>query len=543
VLLSAEVQAGDAPVLLLRWELGDGSVATGSELRVTLPVGWSQVRAEAVDAAGLVATDRLAIPVGEASAAVDLRATADVQAHEQGAGITLQAQSSAAGAAYASLEWALSSGHKHLLKSGLSLDVGAASTLDVAVRALDERGRELARDHLIVRIPSGDGTLPPLIRSLSGAPVVCSALSYVPVASGTPPFSWSVSSSGPPGAHQVPAGLLLDPTTGALSASPDSACHDWPASVTLTVSNAAGRDLQGVPLRAPAGGGSSPVDAAHAEAGCGCAQAASSGSGAPPPALVLLLAALLLLRRSHRARRPPRRRPRSHALTSVVALLGLGVLGCGDALVQGDYPGEPLLSLQTLFAADSGLYDPAHLASLQLVLVWATAETDCARPLRGHVQPLTLDGQEPGRYLLHRVPGDSALLVHEAGFKLGLARILALAAAPPQLDASDCAWGERCAGGHEEHVVAYRRGEPSQAVRGWLQGFMEGLPPPGLSLLQVLPRSRCPWVDATCAYGCSGDPDLLVPPPDSAQPSGWPLEVTATLHVTARPGRFRVPCF
>ena len=213
----------------------------------------------------------------------------------------------------------------------------------------------------------------------------------------------------------------------------------------------------------------------------------------------------------------------------------LVLCACGDPLVEGDWRGPPLLSVDGLILADDGVFDPAELDTLRVAAFWARPDTPPERPERGLEQTLVPSPERSGRYGLHNLPPAGAMLVSKPGFELGLARLLAY---DPRRSAGSCPWAYRMRGGAEEVVLAWRRGEPPADLTPWLDRLFVALPPDGLSLLSVEPRANCVWDDDACRWTCSRCPDRRGA---RGRTAAGPPQVR--LHRAASPGRFRPPCF
>jgi len=218
-------------------------------------------------------------------------------------------------------------------------------------------------------------------------------------------------------------------------------------------------------------------------------------------------------------------------------LLLLPLAACGDPLVEGDWAGPPLLALDTVYVADDGVFDPVEVDALRLSLFWATAVTPPERPERGVEEPLQRDPERPGRFGLHALPPPEARLLERDGFSLALARVLAWDARRGRPASQSCPWTRSLVGGAEETVLAFRQGDPPDDPAPWLDRLLDDLPPEGLSLLEVVPRSSCVFAQDTCRFVCSRCPDLLRP---AAAGDGPPR---IRIHRAAGPGRFTPPCF
>ena len=158
----------------------------------------------------------------------------------------------------------------------------------VRVRATDDQGLATT---WTVRIPvSTDGIYPPRIVSVpSTSGQQNQSWSYLPLAIGSTPLSWSLGKQMGSETVGAPSGMQVDTTTGALSWIP-SGDQTGSIPVSLVVRNDAGSDFQDFMVQVEGGGSSD---------GCGCS-ASDTHTASLLPGLLLL--GLLFRRRSGRAR-------------------------------------------------------------------------------------------------------------------------------------------------------------------------------------------------------------------------------------------------
>jgi hypothetical protein len=207
--------------------------------------------------------------------------------------VTLLAEASDPEGGQVSLEWDLGGGFLPG-PALLAWSLPRPGHFPVRVRATDPDGLTSQQSALVS--VSQDGLYPPLI--LSTPPVsarVGEELRHTPLATGSSPLGWSLGKLVGGELRRAPAGMRVDPLSGALSWTP-LGDQVGPAEVSLVVRNAAGADLQDFVLEVEGPGASAE--------GCGCGAAPGGGGSAG------LLGLGLLAWLSRRAGRPgPSRAP------------------------------------------------------------------------------------------------------------------------------------------------------------------------------------------------------------------------------------------
>lgn len=283
---------GPSPIAEYRWDLGNGSTATTPTASATYSPGRYHAMLMVVDSAGLPAWDKIEIVVTRDGAEPpECTAAVDPPAGVVPLGAVWTAWAAASSDAITRTTWTLGetdTSTEAVIPRSYTTPGWYTGKLVVE----DSQGLTCS-DRVVATAIAQPGTLPPRIISQPALAASCgTAYEYSTtkkaVALGTGPLRWS--------APQAPDGFVIDPSTGAISWTPQPPQGE--VSLVLRVEGAAGSDEQLFSVKVSCPGG---LDFATT---CGCG---SSGGGLAFTALGVLAAAFM--RRSRRSRARLQRSP------------------------------------------------------------------------------------------------------------------------------------------------------------------------------------------------------------------------------------------
>jgi hypothetical protein len=298
VTLSCDCTPGSAPINAYLWELGDGTVATGSTVTHVFSPGAHEVRLVVTDENGLSAIDRRQIVVlAGGQLPPEVFAQASPVAGEAPLTVTLSADAGDLDGQVGDVQWEFSDGQR--LAGDVVERTFAEPGLYVATATVvDDDGLE-ASVSIEVQV-TGGGDVPPVVVSVPSTTArVGEPWTYdddgAPAARGDRPLLWGLGKSVDGELFGAPPGATVDRPTGRVAWTPQ-APGTYP--VVLVVENAAGIAAQqfDVVVVGDGPGGDGP-GGDGASAGCNC-----GANGAPVPLWALIVLGgrgLLRRRRTH----------------------------------------------------------------------------------------------------------------------------------------------------------------------------------------------------------------------------------------------------
>ncbi|MBI3185977.1 MAG: hypothetical protein HYZ28_27895 [Myxococcales bacterium] len=281
-----QCEPGASPIAAWHWDFGDARTS-GETASHTFGPGRRRVRLTVVDAAGLTATDTIAVAVSAAgNLPPSCRLSLDPPAGDAPLAVTH-------GASFHDVDGTVL-GHELTFWDGttsvelsLTRDYPRPGRYPVALRVADDRGLACTDWAEVVALAEG-GAVPPRILSLPPRSASCGEpYIYRPAAAGSGPMRFRL--------EQAPDAMEIDPETGEVSWVPRSEVDTGPQSAVLHVETPAGSDQQRLEIDVGCD------DPRRVKLGCACGSA--SGAIAWLGLLLLGQAGRAAVRTGHRRAR------------------------------------------------------------------------------------------------------------------------------------------------------------------------------------------------------------------------------------------------